>query len=102
MAEVEQVTTPQPEVHNVDLQDEGSLVDDVIFGGEKGSVAEAFEGTDEVEQAIAEPEAVPQQEANVEVPEDNDKVRFQYWQSQADKMKNERDQLQQQFNHLAN
>jgi len=101
MAEVEQVTTPQPEVHNVDLQDEGSLVDDVIFGGEKGSVAEAFEGTDEVEQAIAEPEAVPQQEANVEVPEDNDKVRFQYWQSQADKMKNERDQLQQQFNHLA-
>jgi len=101
MAEVEQVTTPQPEVHNVDLQDEGSLVDDVIFGGEKGSVAEAFEGTDEVEQAIAEPETVPQQEANVEVPEDNDKVRFQYWQSQADKMKNERDQLQQQFNHLA-
>jgi len=101
MAEVEQVTTPQPEVHSVDLQDEGSLVDDVIFGGEKGSVAEAFEGTDEVEQAIAEPEAVPQQEANVEVPQDNDKVRFQYWQSQADKMKNERDQLQQQFNHLA-
>jgi len=101
MAEVEQVTTPQPEVHSVDLQDEGSLVDDVIFGGEKGSVAEAFEGADEVEQAIAEPEAVPQQEANVEVPQDNDEVRFQYWQSQADKMKNERDQLQQQFNHLA-
>ena len=33
--------------------------------------------------------------------QNNDKVRFQYWQSQADKMKNERDQLQQQFNHLA-
>ena len=48
MAEVEQVTTPEPELHSVDVQDEGSLVDDVIFGGEKGSVADAFEGTDDV------------------------------------------------------
>jgi len=101
MAETEQLTTPEPEVHSVDIQDEGSLVDDVIFGGEKGSVADAFEGTDDTEQAIAEPESVPQQEANVEVPQENDEVRYQYWQSQADKMKNERDQLQQQFNHLA-
>jgi|TARA_Y100000310_G_scaffold231375_1_gene233910 hypothetical protein len=101
MAETEQLTTSQPEVHSVDLQDDSSLVDDVIFGGEKGSVADAFEGTDEVEQAIAEPESVPQQEVQVEAPKDNDEVRYQYWQSQADKMKNERDQLQQQFNQLA-
>ena len=102
MAETEQLTTPTtPEVHSVDPQDEGSLVDDVIFGGEKGSVADAFEGTDEVEQAIAEPESAPQQEVQVEAPKDNDEVRYQYWQSQADKMKNERDQLQQQFNQLA-
>ena len=101
MAETEQLTTPEPEVHSVDIQEEGSLVDDVIFGGEKGAVADAFEGTEDVEQAIAEPESVPQQEANVEVPQENDEVRYQYWQSQADKMKNERDQLQQQFNHLA-
>ena len=101
MAEVEQVTTPEPEVHSVDVQDEGSLVDDVIFGGEKGSVADAFEGTDDVEQAIAEPESVPQQEAPVQQAQENDEVRYQYWQSQADKMKNERDQLQQQFNQLA-
>jgi len=101
MAETEQVTTPEPEVHSVDVQDEGSLVDDVIFGGDKGSVAEAFDGVDDVEQAIAEPESVPGQEAQVEVPQDNDEVRYQYWQSQADKMKNERDQLQQQFNQLA-
>ena len=101
MAETEQLTTPEPEVHSIDIQEEGSLVDDVIFGGEKGSVADAFEGTDDTEQAIAEPESVPQQEANVEVPQENDEVRYQYWQSQADKMKNERDQLQQQFNHLA-
>ena len=102
MAETEQVTTPEPEVHSVDVQEEGSLVDDVIFGGEKGSVSDVFEGTDQVEQAIAEPASVPQPEASVEIPQEkNDEVRYQYWQSQADKMKNERDQLQQQFNQLA-
>ena len=102
MAETEQLTTPAPpEVHSVDPQDEGSLVDDVIFGGEKGSVADAFEGTDDVEQAIAEPESVPQQEVPAQQAQDNDEVRYQYWQSQADKMRNERDQLQQQFNQLA-
>jgi len=100
MAEVEQVTTPEPEVHSVDVQDEGSLVDDVIFGGDKGSVAEAFDDAEQVEQAIAEPESVPVGEPSVEVTPDNDEVRFQYWQSQADKMRNERDQLQQQFNQV--
>ena len=101
MAEVEQVTTPEPEVHSVDVQEEGSLVDDVIFGGDKGSVAEAFDDTEQVEQAIAEPESVPAVEPSVEVTPDNDEVRYQYWQSQADKMRNERDQLQQQFNQVA-
>ena len=101
MAEVEQVTTPEPEVHSVDVQDEGSLVDDVIFGGDKGSVAEAFDDAEQVEQAIAEPESVPAVEPSVEVTPDNDEVRYQYWQSQADKMRNERDQLQQQFNQVA-
>ena len=100
MAEVEQLTTPEPEVHSVDLQEEGSLVDDVIFGGDKGSVAEVFEDAEQVEQAIAEPESVPVGEPSVEVTPDNDEVRFQYWQSQADKMRNERDQLQQQFNQV--
>lgn len=101
MAEVEQVTTPEPEVHAVDTQDEGSLVDDVIFGGEQGSVADAFDQNDEVEQAIAEPESVPDEEPSVDVSPENDEVRYQYWQSQADKMRNERDQLQQQFNQVA-
>jgi len=101
MAEVEQLTTPEPEVHSVDVQDEGSLVDDVIFGGDKGSVAEAFDDAEQVEQAIAEPESVPVEEPSVEVTPENDEVRYQYWQSQADKMRNERDQLQQQFNQVA-
>lgn len=101
MAEEQQIVdTPQPEVetHAVDLQEqEGSLVDDVIFGGEKGSVSEAF---DEVEQEITEP--VQAQEEPSSPPDvGNDEVRYQYWQSQADKMRNERDQLQQQFNQIA-
>ena len=106
MAEVEQVTTPQPEVHSVDQtgQDEGSLVDDVIFGGEQGAIADTFEQPETpVEPEIAaQQDQVVNEEPSVEVPSgDNDEVRYQYWQSQADKMRNERDQLQQQFNHVA-
>tara|TARA_R110002020_G_scaffold449776_1_gene663108 strand:+ start:2478 stop:3413 length:936 start_codon:yes stop_codon:yes gene_type:complete len=103
MAETEQIDTPQvEEPRSVDVQDESSLVDDVIFGGEQGSVSEAF---DEVEQGIAQAEPVkePQEEpsVNVQPQGENDEVRYQYWQSQADKLKNERDQLQAQFNSLA-
>jgi hypothetical protein len=103
MAEIEQMDTPVvEEPRSVDVQDEGSLVDDVIFGGDQGSVSEAF---DEVEQGIAQAEPVkePQEEpsVNVQPQGENDEVRYQYWQSQADKLKNERDQLQAQFNSLA-
>jgi len=103
MAEQEQLTTsPPPEVHSVDLQaEESSLVDDVIFGGEQEQVSEAF---NEVEDAITQSEEVeskPQEEPSVQSQADNEEVRYQYWQSQADKMKNERDILQQQFNYIA-
>jgi len=108
MAELETMNTPQvdapvvEEPRSVDLQDEGTLVDDVIFGGEQGSVSEAF---DTVEQGIAQvtPEEQPKEEPSVHVkPQgENDEVRYQYWQSQADKLKNEKDQLQAQFNNLA-
>tara|TARA_R110002020_G_scaffold450817_1_gene664524 strand:+ start:137 stop:1072 length:936 start_codon:yes stop_codon:yes gene_type:complete len=103
MAEIEQIDTPQPEVHNVEPEtgNEGSVVEDVIFGGEQGSVSEAF---DQVEEAIAQPEQIEEQpvkEPSVQPQADNEEVRYQYWQSQADKLKNERDQLQAQFNSLA-
>jgi len=103
MAEEQVLDTPQvdapvvEEPRSVDIQDEGSLVDDVIFGGAEGAVTEAF---DDVEQEIASP-GQPQEEPSVEVNQDNDEVRYQYWQSQADKLRNEKEQLQQQFNHLA-
>lgn len=102
MAEIEQIDTPVvEEPRSVDVQDEGSLVDDVIFGGDQGSVSEAF---DEVEEAITQPEEIgtqTQEEPSVQPQADNEEVRYQYWQSQADKLKNERDQLQSQFNKLA-
>ena len=102
MAEIEQMDTPVvEEPRSVDVQDEGSLVDDVIFGGDQGSVSEAF---DEAEEAITQPEEIAtqtQKEPSVQPQADNEEVRYQYWQSQADKLKNERDQLQSQFNTLA-
>tara|TARA_R110002167_G_scaffold42855_3_gene129847 strand:- start:5705 stop:6646 length:942 start_codon:yes stop_codon:yes gene_type:complete len=104
MAEIEQMDTPQEpqvETHSVNLQEEGTLVDDVIFGGDQGSVSEAFDGVEEV---IAQPEQIEpqiQEEPSDQPQADNQEVRYQYWQSQADKLKNERDNLQQQFNTLA-
>ena len=101
MAEEQQIVdTPLVETHSVDLQEqEGSLVDDVIFGGEQGSVSEAFE--DVGAQTPSEEVAQPQEEPSSPPEMGNDEVRYQYWQSQADKMRNERDQLQQQFNTIA-
>ena len=106
MTEVEQMTTPEPEVHSVDVQDEGSLVDDVIFGGQEGSVSEVFnESEAPLEPELAATNVVEESEQqktpSEQPPADNDEVRYQYWQSQADKLKNERDALQHQFNQLA-
>jgi len=99
MAEEVRVETPvEPEVHSVDLQDQDSIVDDVILGGDADSFTEAFEGDSDGEAVSPQ---LPEEEPSVEVNQNNDEVRYQYWQSQADKLKNERDQLQQQFNSLA-
>ena len=102
MAELETMDTPQEpqvETHSVDLDEQGSLVEDVIFGGEQGSVSEAF--TENEEQGV-DPVLAQQEPSEVVQPQgNNDEVRYQYWQSQADKLKNERDALQSQFNTLA-
>ena len=99
MAEAIPVDTPeQPEVHSVDAQDQDSIVDDVILGGDADSFKGAFEGESN-EEAVS--PQLPEQEPSVEVKQDNDEVRYQYWQSQADKLRNEKEQLQQQFNTLA-
>ena len=101
MAEEQQIIdTPEVpvEAQVAEPQDEGSIVDDVIFGGEQSSPAnDAF---DLVEDEIANP-TQQSEEPSVEVTEDNDQVRYQYWQSQADKLRNEKEELQQQFNQLA-
>ena len=97
------VNEPTQETHAVDLQDEGSLVDDVIFGGKQGSLEEAFNETEvplEPDAAVAadQPAEQPVQGEPVsKTPEDNEQVRYQYWQSQADKLKNQNDVLMQQL-----
>ena len=106
MAEVQTIDTPVvEEPRSVDIQDEGSLVDDVIFGGEEGSISEAFSEPEvpvEPDVAAQQGQVGIEQEPSKEIQsEDNEQVRYQYWQSQADKLKNERDQLQAQFNTLA-
>jgi|TARA_R110000824_G_scaffold111129_3_gene259417 hypothetical protein len=106
MADLETMNTLQAEApvveepRSVDIQDEGSLVEDVIFGGEQGNVSEAFQQTEEEDvNSTIQPKEEPS--VHVQPQGENDEVRYQYWQSQADKLKNERDQLQQQFNTLA-
>ena len=97
------VSEPTQETHSVDLQDEGSLVDDVIFGGKQGSLEEAFNEPEvplEPDAAVAAEQPVEQPvqgEPASETPADNDQVRYQYWQSQADKLKNQNDVLLQQL-----
>lgn len=106
MAETVPVDTPPVETHSVDTTDESSIVDDVIFGGQEGSVSEVFDEPEaplEPEMAATNvvEESEQQETPSEQPPADNDEVRYQYWQSQADKLKNERDALQHQFNQLA-
>ena len=106
MAEKVPVDTPPVETHSVDTTDESSIVDDVIFGGQEGSVSEVFDEPEaplEPEMAATNvvEESEQQETPSEQPPADNDEVRYQYWQSQADKLKNERDALQHQFNQLA-
>ena len=106
MAETVPVDTPPVETHSVDTTDESSIVDDVIFGGQEGSVSEVFDEPEaplEPEMAATNVVEEPQKQEtpSEQPPADNDEVRYQYWQSQADKLKNERDALQHQFNQLA-
>jgi hypothetical protein len=108
MAEEQIIDTPQTEApvveepRSVDVQDEGSLVEDVIFGGAQGSLEEAFDKPEtpvEPDQAVMAEEQVQGtiQEPSVETPVQNDEVRYQYWQSQADKLKNQNEVLMQQL-----
>ena len=90
------------EPRSVDIQDEGSIVEDVIFGGSKGSIEDAFDKPEtpvEPDQAVMAEEAVEKaiEEPSLQTPEENDQVRYQYWQSQADKLKNQNEILMQQM-----
>ena len=101
------------ENRTVDTPQEDSIVDDVIFGSRDASeLTEESPFTQPEETAITEtpdrprdslgrfatpdiPEEQPEAPQSQEPPLDNEQVRYQYWQSEADKRGNELDQMKQ-------
>ncbi len=90
-----QQDTPQ-EVAN---QEQYASLEEAVFGGNEGSsdVSSAFTDGSQVAPASA-PQGQPEpaQETNTQPTQNNDETRYQYWQSQADKYKNELDAVKQQ------
>lgn len=97
-----QMDTPQveqPRNEQGQFVSQDSVVDDVIFGSQPPEALEAFpvgeetsapqEGQPEVQEQLV----TPQPETVTAT--DNEEVRYQYWQSQADKSKNELEQMKQ-------
>lgn len=71
---------------------EENLVDSVV--GIENSVDDIFTpGFGETEEPVQEEAVETTPEVNYETPQDNEEVRYQYWQSEADKAKNENEQL---------
>ena len=80
-------------------QEQYASLEEAVFGVDEGSstVSSAFTTGNEVQ-----PESAPQgqpepvQETNTQPTQNNDETRYQYWQSQADKYKNELETVKQQ------
>tara|TARA_R100001594_G_scaffold3754_6_gene13852 strand:- start:1335 stop:2258 length:924 start_codon:yes stop_codon:yes gene_type:complete len=80
-------------------QEQYASLEEAVFGVDEGSstVSSAFTTGNEVQ-----PESAPQgqpepvQETNTQPTQNNDETRYQYWQSQADKYKNELEAVKQQ------
>jgi len=90
-----QQDTPQ-EIAN---QEQYASLEEAVFGSNEGSsdVSSAFTDGNQVAPASA-PQGQPEpvQETNTQPTQNNDETRYQYWQSQADKYKNELDTVKQQ------
>jgi len=101
MAEENQMDTQQQEQPRNDMGQftpkTDSIVDDVMFGTKVDEQSEVFPtGEEETQFPPSEMKGTPdtQQESVTQEPEDvaissNDEVRYEYWQSQADKAKND-------------
>lgn len=71
---------------------EENLVDSVV--GIENIVDDVFTpGFGQTEEPVQEESAEATPDVNYETPQDNEEVRYQYWQSEADKAKNENEQL---------
>ena len=97
-----QMDTPQveqPRNEQGQFVSQDSVVDDVIFGSQPPEALEAFPTGEET---LAPQEGQPEVQQEVPTPQpetmtasDNEQVRYQYWQSQADKTNNELQQMKQ-------
>ena len=96
----EQVVTPPETISDVFSQDtqnsdSNELVTDAPF-----DEASVFGGFDRVNTAPEEPvenTTAPQEEVKTETSEPNEQVRYEYWQSEADKARNELNEVKQQL-----
>jgi len=74
-------------------------LEDSLFNTEQGVIEEAFnpvaDNVPEAPAPIAEGSAVVDNQIRYAEPQNNEEVRFQYWQSEADKANNENDRLKQ-------
>ena len=95
------VVSPQPEVNTAQEQLTDSI-EDAIFGGENQDSIWAPQEA----RPLAAPEVDGQEQGQAQpaqaTPEDNEATRFQYWQSEADKMKNTVADMQKQNDDLKN
>tara|TARA_Y100000593_G_scaffold92902_1_gene185983 strand:+ start:880 stop:1812 length:933 start_codon:yes stop_codon:yes gene_type:complete len=85
-------------------QTEFASLEEAVFGAgaQDSTVSDAFTESPTGNDKAASTEQKVEQPAENNKPIDNDTARYQYWQSQADKMKNELDQVKGAYNQLAN
>ena len=94
----EQVVTPPESISDVFSQDtqnsdSNELVTDAPF--DEASVFGGFDRVSPVTEEPVEEATAPQPEAEVESNEPNEQVRYEYWQSEADKARNELNEVKQ-------
>ena len=101
---IQQTDTPQENTE----QAQYSSLEEAVFGGEgSDAVSSAFtngeEGTTETApEPTGQPEVSTQETTQKETQTDNDTTRYQYWQSQADKAKNDLTSMREQNQLLQN
>ena len=108
MAEQEIIDTPveapalEPQVEAPQVDTQQDSIEEAIFGGENQDSIWAPQEARPLAAPIENGDKEGTQQPAQEAPADNDATRFQYWQSEADKMKNTVTEMQKQNEDLKN